>query len=491
MISAYASGLYESFRRSCGLQCTAGATRVTHQFVTRGVLPPQFICPLTHRTLRYPVRFIGDAQAYEQDALVQWVVQDGRATDPATQADRSERPLERHGGIQQQLNAFRQALKLEYAQRGDARSAAAQCIQNAWRLKHSEKPFYLVDPDFRLKRRSAIKTGVEVLRQAGVCLDAAALARQWADDSAARAQPVIQEATRTANQARQLCLGSMDTDAAHGGGFAALVQKLQGRPNGVRDRLLADQAALLQDMVHQGGLSNLVSAAQHLGAGAYAGGTLVISRPVENFIYHGDWQDGPHGLGVCTKKNVLQYAGQFNDGEPQGLGISFHAGQPYYAGRFAASQALTGELSLGNHFYAGEVSDGAPTGLGRLQQGDTEFIGKLMEGQPQTGVWNFFDDTVSRGRACGAAQWVGQVTYATGNRYAGQFEGDTPQGFGALQTGPLQLIGSWVNGGLAGPGGLRRPGGRVHVGVWESTLFFEDRGPVHLSGNDNPFNEEI
>jgi hypothetical protein len=246
-------------------------------------------------------------------------------------------------------------------------------------------------------------------------------------------------------------------------------------------------------MVQQGGLSNLLSAAQYLTAGAYAGGTLVMSRPVEKFSYHGAWQGGPHGLGVLTQKNVLQYAGQFSHGEPHGLGVIFQAGQPYYAGKFVSSQPTAGELELDNHFYTGEIDDGAPTGLGLLQYDAIEFTGEVAEGRPQAGMWKYLDGAVSCGSSRFSDRWMGQVTYTSGNRYAGEFEPGThtPQGYGALKAGPLLLIGTFANGNIAGPGGLRRPGGRVSMGIWESTLFFEDLGRAQFGRNDNPFNQEI
>ncbi len=149
-------------------------------------------------------------------------------------------------------------------------------------------------------------------------------------------------------------------------------------------------------------------------------------------------------IGIWKAKKILEYEGEFKDGEPHGKG------------KFTSS----------NYTYEGECNDGARHGHGvEIIFGDN---GGVYEGEWKDGRKN----------------GKGEITYSNGEKYIGEWKEDKREGQGTY-TWPhgSKYVGEWKNNGQNGQGTLTYESGNKFEGGWKD-------GKMHGQGTENRPNGE-
>lgn len=150
-------------------------------------------------------------------------------------------------------------------------------------------------------------------------------------------------------------------------------------------------------------------------------GAIRLAGNARPAAYRGEYQDGRrHGFGSAYYKDgQLSYAGFWNGGKKEGLGVSFRDGDhALHIARWENGKP-GGFVSLfdsqGNLRYGGRFENGKKQGAGVSvnPQDGTIFVGKWQEGQP-TGVGSAFDQ---EGNLLYYGQWKDGKRHGQGTEF--------------------------------------------------------------------------
>lgn len=164
--------------------------------------------------------------------------------------------------------------------------------------------------------------------------------------------------------------------------------------------------------------------------------------------YEGDWQRGqPHGLGTMTYNNGAMYWGRFEQGRRNGQGIMKYANGDEYEGLWRHDQPH-GKGTL--HYINGDVYAGA------FREGKKQGEGKqvYLDGTYYDGTW-----------ANDKPNGYGELTFVSGGLYQGAFKHGKPHGYGTYHYPNGDVYsGNWYNGNQNGSGRIEYSAGGYYTG---------------------------
>ena len=209
--------------------------------------------------------------------------------------------------------------------------------------------------------------------------------------------------------------------------------------------------------------------------------------------YVGEFRDGTkNGQGTYTFVSGNKYAGEFRDGKYHGQGTYTHADGNKYVGEFRDGKYhghFTVTYADGNK-YVGEFRDGKKNGQGTYTHADR----RIQDGIFKDGEFQYAQKVIEcdgsplTGSNSGFAGWddcEGTYTFASGDKYVGEFRGGLPNGQGTYTwSNGDKYVGEYRNGKRNGQGTYTHTDGNKYVGEFRDGKKNGQGTYTHTDGNE-------